>query len=69
MSKICPLLMGKGKSPEESCCREADCSWWDDRESACAMQSILSAIREITEEGRTSLDDIDRSIHKLTDYM
>lgn len=32
-------------------------------------QSILSAIREITEEGRTSLDDIDRSIHKLTDYM
>lgn len=32
-------------------------------------QPILSAIREITEEGRTSLDDIDRSIHKLTDYM
>lgn len=62
MLPICPVM---SNSNDEKRCLGKLCAWWDEKAERCAVVSILKATNQITEDGLTSLDDVERAIKEL----
>ena len=65
MKTCCPILSLKKDAENECYCMESRCTWWDEGVKKCVVFSILNAVEQITENGYTSLDDVQNAIISL----
>lgn len=62
MKKLCPILMSNCQETFEKRCVADTCAWWDPQENKCVVFSVLDAVQKITDNGYTTLDEINKTL-------
>lgn len=67
MNLLCPILSAKKDIGNYQYCMGQKCAWWDEKKKQCVVHSILNMTAKITEDGLSSLDDVERALTLIKD--